>query len=239
MKTLSIIIPAYNEEQFIGQLLERILAVDTESLGFGKEIIVVDDGSRDATGSVAAAFAGVRVLRQANAGKGSAVQHGIRQSVGDYVLVQDADLEYDPADYLPMLRALARGDVVYGSRILGVRAQQGGWTLFPGRHPQQSLGPWIMNIVLSVWAFLLYGCWLTDLLTAYKIYPAAIIKNFNVRTRGFETDHELTAKLVKARQKIVDVPIAYAPRTVAEGKKIRPIDGVIALWTLLKFRFVD
>jgi len=241
MRTVSIIVPAYNEEAFIGTLLERITRVPTEDIGFRKEIIVVDDGSTDATAECAAFLPDVTVTRQDNQGKGAAVQRGLREATGDFVLVQDADLEYDPDDYVPMLAALgeAGATAVYGSRPLGVIRERGWLHPFPGKHPGQGIGPWAMNVVLSVFCLLLYGRWITDLLTGYKIYPAGILKGFTVRTRGFETDHELTAKLVKSGIAIHEVPVGYTPRSKEEGKKIRARDGLIALWTLLRFRFVD
>jgi glycosyltransferase involved in cell wall biosynthesis len=240
MPLLSIVIPAYNEAEFIGALLERIAAVPTESLGYAKEIIVVDDGSKDATGEIAAGFPGVKVLTQApNQGKGRAVQRGIRESAGDYVLVQDADLEYDPGDYMRLLADLRPGAcAVYGSRTLGQR-RKSGFTLFPGRHPEQGFGPWLAGRILTLWTAVLYGVWITDTLTAYKLYPAAAVKSMRVRTSGFETDHEITAKLIRGGYRIVEAPIAYHPRGVEAGKKIKPRDGVIAIWTLLKFRFID
>ena len=241
MQTLSIVIPAYNEGAFIGTLLGKIIAVPTESLGFAKEIIVVDDGSKDNTAEVASSFPGVRCFRQVpNQGKGKAVRRGIREAIGQYILIQDADLEYDPNDYLPMLSALRekKADVVYGSRTLGQSAKQGG-SVFPGKHPQQSVGPWLASVLLTLWTALIFRRWITDTLTAYKLYPADIVKNMNVRTSGFETDHEITAKLIRLRQKIVEVPISYHPRSRKEGKKIKALDGFIAVWTLLRFRFTD
>ncbi|MCL6508008.1 MAG: glycosyltransferase family 2 protein [Bryobacteraceae bacterium] len=241
MPVLSIVIPAYNEGAFLGALLERIVNVPTEELGFRKEIIVVNDGSTDDTEAVARAFPGVKCFTQVpNQGKGKAVQRGLQEATGDYVLIQDADLEYDPGDYLCMLRALCEGaDVVYGSRFLGQRRQQRRLTLFPGRHPRQGIGPWLAGVVLSFWTWLLFGRWITDTLTAYKLYPAAVVKRLRLRTRGFETDHEITAKLLRMGQRIVEVPIAYFPRSREEGKKIRASDGFVAVWTLLRFRFVD
>ena len=236
MKLLSIVIPAYNEAAYIGNLLEQIARVDSRALGFEKEVLVVNDGSTDATESIARSFesSGVKCFRQVpNQGKGKAVQRGIREAAGDYILVQDADLEYDPADYLPILRALESGaDSVYGSRVLG-QIRKSGWT---GRHPSQGFGPWIAGVILSFWTFLLYGRWISDTLTAYKLYPAQILKAMKLETSGFETDHEITAKLIRLGLKIVEVPIAYHPRSEEEGKKIKPRDGVIAVWTLLKFR---
>ena len=115
-----------------------------------------------------------------------------------------------------------------------------GWTLpFPGRQEGQAIGPWGMNVVLMMLTRALYGRWITDPLTGYKVYPTAVLKSFDVKTHGFETDHELTGKLVRRDVDIVEVPVSYTPRSAEEGKKIRPIDGAIAVWTLLRFRFRD
>jgi dolichol-phosphate mannosyltransferase len=237
MPTVSIVVPAYNEEAFIGTLLDRVLRVDTESVGFSKEIVVVDDGSKDGTGDAVRRFPAVRLIQQPNQGKGRAVQRGIAEATGDFILVQDADLEYDPADYIPMLTRLASvGGSVYGSRTLG-QLREHGWSLTPGRHPQQRLGPWVANVLLTMWTFLLYGKWITDTLTGYKIYPRGFFSEVEILTRGFETDHEITAKLIRLGIRIQEIPISFSPRSEEEGKKIRARDGLIAVWTLLRFRF--
>jgi dolichol-phosphate mannosyltransferase len=237
MQRLSIVIPAFNEEAFIGTLLDTILAVDTESLGFEKEIIVVNDGSRDGTAECVRRFATVKLIDQQNQGKGAAVQRGIREASGELVLVQDADLEYEPADYRLLLEAIRAGAAcVYGSRTSG-QWRERGWTLTPGRHPRQGVGPWAAGCILSVVTFLLYGVWISDTLTAYKVYPREVFNWMKVKTHGFETDHEITAKLIRAGIRIKEVPIAYHPRSTAEGKKIKPSDGFKAVWTLLRFRF--
>ena len=240
MKLVSIVIPAYNEAAFIGDLLRAIAQVNTRALGFEKEVLVVNDGSTDSTESIARSFEkdGVRCFTQVpNQGKGRAVERGIRAAAGDYILIQDADLEYDPVDYLPLLAALQTGaDSIYGSRVLGqIRAS--GWSLTPGKNPAQGFGPWLAGVVLSLWTLLLYGRWISDTLTAYKLYPAKVLKAMKIETHGFETDHEITAKLIRGGYRIVEVPISYRPRSLAEGKKIKPRDGLIAVWTLLRFRF--
>lgn len=240
MPKVSIIIPAYNEEAFIGLLLESILRVDLASVGFDREIIVVDDGSRDRTLEVASQFKDVQCYRKENGGKGSATKYGISKATGDYVLIQDADLEYDPNDYIPMLEVTARfsGVIsVYGSRILGKRMEKN-FSLFPGKHSDKSIATYIANTCLSIWTFLLYGKYITDTLTGYKIYPMILLRTFTIRTYGFETDHELTGKLLRSGAQIIEVPISYHPRSIEEGKKIRTVDFFIALWTFLKFRFV-
>lgn len=237
MKVLSVIIPAYNEEAYIATLLSRIAAVDTERHGFRMEVIVVNDGSKDRTEEIVRGFGsnGILCVTQHNQGKGRAVQRGIAEASGDYILVQDADLEYDPQDYPALLSELAHADVVYGSRTLGQMLLRKSWT--PGRHPRQGLGPWVAGVLLTCWTFLLYGRWISDTLTAYKLYPAKALKNMRIVTSGFETDHEITARLIRAGLRIAEVPIAYDPRSSEEGKKIKPRDGFIAVWTLLRFRF--
>src|SRR5512132_547445 len=165
MSTLSIAIPAYNEERFIATLLEQIRAVDLQALGIAKETIVVDDCSTDRTGQIAAEMPGVTLKRMpVNGGKGRAVRAGIEIATGDYLIIQDADLEYDPNDYIPMLQALlaGRGDVVYGSRYLG-----------RGRHPNQSLAAYLGGRSLSLAALIFTGRYLTDTVTALKLFHRA------------------------------------------------------------------
>ncbi len=239
MQKLSIIIPAYNEEKHIGALLDRVLNVNTERCGFSKEVVVVDDGSKDRTSDIVKTFANVKLIQQKNSGKGAAVQRGIQEASGDYVLVQDADLEYDPEDYIVMLKTLSSDHKTsaYGSRVLGTLKKHGFASL--GKHPQQGFGAWIAGVLLTLWTFLLYGKWITDTLTAYKIYPADFFKKYQMKTKGFETDHEITAKLIKSGYKVVETPISYFPRSVEEGKKIKARDGFIAVLTLLRFRFTN
>lgn len=226
--TLSIVIPAYNEERFIGTLLEKIGAVDLSALGLTKEIIVVDDGSKDRTVAIASAVSGVRVHRMpVNGGKGSAVRAGIGLATGELLIIQDADLEYDPADYIPMVEAMRAGggDVVYGSRYLG-----------RGRHQNQSLAAYLGGRSLSLVAWVFTGRYLTDTVTAYKLFRRTDLTGLTLETRGFELDHELTAKLAARGLKIIEVPISYHPRSREEGKKIGPKDWFRAIATFARYR---
>jgi len=241
MKTVSILIPAYNEEKYIGGVLQRVMAIDTSAEGFEKEIIVINDGSTDGTANIAASFRGVKVLNKINGGKGSAVQMGLRAAGGEAILVQDADLEYFPEDYPALLRAFNSSGppaAVYGSRFLGQLKLRPGFTLFPGKHPRQGIGPWFCNIILGLECLLLYGRFITDNLTAYKLYPAEVLKKYRFTTSGFEGDHEITALLIRKGYAIKEIPIAYEPRSLLEGKKIRAVDGLTALWTFLRCRFL-
>src|SRR5436190_11977127 len=228
MPTLSIVIPAYNEARFIGTLLEQIQAVDLGRLGIQKQIIVVDDCSADGTAGIAEAVAGVTVKRMpVNGGKGAAVRVGIDLATGDYLIIQDADLEYDPNDYVPMLQALlsGSGDVVYGSRYLG-----------RGRHPNQSVAAYLGGRSLSLIALLFTRRYLTDTVTALKLFHRDQLTGIELETSGFELDHEITAKLAHRGARFTDVPIRYMPRSREEGKKIGPRDWFIAVRTFMRFR---
>ncbi len=228
MPTLSIVIPAYNEARFIGTLLEQIQAVDLGRLGIQKQIIVVDDCSADGTAGIAAAVAGVTVKRMpVNGGKGAAVRAGIDLAAGDYLIIQDADLEYDPNDYVPMLEALlsGSGDVVYGSRYLG-----------RGRHPNQSLAAYLGGRSLSLVALVFTGRYLTDTVTALKLFDREQLAGITLESSGFELDHEITAKMAHRGARIVEVPIRYSPRTREEGKKIGMRDWFVAIRTFARYR---
>jgi dolichol-phosphate mannosyltransferase len=226
--TLSIVIPAFNEERFIGALLEQIQAVDLQPLGVGTEIIVVDDCSRDRTAEIVAAFSSVRLHRMpTNGGKGRAVRAGLEFATGDYVIIQDADLEYDPRDYVPMMRAILerQGDIVYGSRYIG-----------RGRHANQSWTAYLGGRSLSLVCRLCTGTYLTDTVTALKLFPRTLLTVLDLRTSGFELDHEITAKVLARGLKIVEVPVRYYPRSREEGKKIGWRDWVTGTRTFLRFR---
>jgi dolichol-phosphate mannosyltransferase len=228
MPTLSIVIPAYNEERYIGELLGQVCAVDLGALGVDKEIIVVDDCSADRTSAIAAAVPGVRLHRlPMNGGKGRAVRAGIDIATGDYLIIQDADLEYDPQDYVPMMRAILekRGDVVYGSRYLG-----------RGRHAQQSLAAYAGGRSLSLVMLACTGQTVTDTVTALKLFPRDLLPSLHLETTGFETDHEITAKVLARGLRIVEVPVRYYPRSREDGKKIGPSDWFKAVRTFWRYR---
>ena len=237
-KKLSIVIPAYNEEKFIGALLEQIRAVDLSSVGVEREILVIDDGSSDRTAEIAAAVPGVRVERQVpNQGKGAAVRRGLSLATGEYVIIQDADLEYDPNDYVPMLRRLQRGDVevVYGSRYL--RPELGALRGFlDAKHPNQSWAAYLGGRSLSIAAWLACGVRITDTVTALKLFPREVIVSLPLETTGFELDHEITARLAARGRRFAEVQISYFPRSRAEGKKIGFKDFLRALRTFRRYR---
>jgi len=225
---LSIVIPARNEERYIGELLDRIRRVDLSPLGISAEVIVVDDHSSDRTSAIASAVAGVTVRRLPfHAGKGTAVRAGMSLATGDYLIIQDADLEYDPTDYVPMLKALSAGGAcaVYGSRYLtkGRRRRQS-WLAYAGARS------------LSRLVSICTGARLTDTSTALKLFRRSFALALGLTARGFEFDQEITMKALARRCRIVEVPVRYVPRTRAEGKKIRARDWVIGAVTVLRER---
>jgi dolichol-phosphate mannosyltransferase len=228
MPTLSIVIPAFNEERFIGTLLQQIGDVDLARLGIDKEVIVVDDCSRDRTADIVANVPGVRLKRMpVNGGKGRAVRAGIEMATGEYVIIQDADLEYDPNDYVPMMEALlsGRGDVVYGSRYMS-----------RGRHANQSWTAYLGGRSLSIAAWLFTRRYLTDTVTALKLFHRSDVAALPLESSGFELDHEITARLSARGRRIVEVPIRYTPRSREEGKKIGARDWFVAVRTFFRYR---
>lgn len=226
---LSIIVPVYNEASTIAQLVARVLAVDVGALE--REVLVVNDGSSDDTamnidGSGWRADPAVRVFdNPINLGKGAAVRLGLRHAAGDIMLIQDADLELDPGQYMRLLQPIidGRSQIVYGSRFAGA-----------SRHiPRRTR---LANGVLTTVTNVLYGSRLTDMETAYKVFRRDILDGMRLRCVGFDFEPEFTAKVLRAGHRILEVPIDYNPRRVDDGKKIRWIDGVDALYALIKFR---
>lgn len=222
---LSIIIPVFNEEKTIAKIIDLL----HKTTGFKKEIIVVDDASTDGTHKKLQETKGIKIIRHPkNLGKGSAIRTGIEAATGDYVLVQDADLEYDPEDILAMIKPINQGkaEVVYGSRFTGSRRNMFFWHL---------MGNQLLTLVTNV----LYNTTLSDMETCYKLIPLKLIKSLNLRAKRFEFEPEVTAKILKKGIRIWEVPISYAGREYHEGKKITWRDGIPALFTLLKYFFVD
>lgn len=237
--TLSVLIPAYNEERFLGTLLDRIRSVDLAHLGIAAQIVVVDDCSNDRTAEIAAACPDVTLARHdRNQGKGAAVRTGLALATGDFIIIQDADLEYEPGDYVPMLSALLNGpaDVVYGSRYLR-RPERGRLVnLLSGKHSSQSWAAYLGGQSLSLVALMMTGTYLSDTVTALKLFRRETLAPLILTTSGFELDHEITAKVLAPGARIVEVPIRYAPRSRADGKKIGYRDWFVAVRTFWRFR---
>ena len=225
---VSVIIPAYNEEQTIGQVLEALRALPIE-----KQVIVVNDGSTDGTYDTLERLRGEYQLTvvhcEENRGKGSAIRSGLPYVKGEVVVIQDADMELSPSDLFELLKPLGQENVqvVYGSRFLNGRGNA-------------SLHNFIANRVLATYTNLLYGCRITDESTGYKAFSAELITRLNLTCEGFEFCPEVTAKILRAGYGIQEVPVSYFPRTKKEGKKLRFwSDGLFAAWTLLKYRFIS
>ena len=232
---VSVVIPAYNEEAFIGKLLSKLMTVEIDRSRYELEFIVVNDGSTDKTEEIVLRYPEVRYYSQLNSGKGSAVQNGISKSFGQFILIQDADLEYDVSDYKPILDKLTLSEnstrtSVYGSRTTRPSVNGSNKSKYSLRKQSgQSIGPWIANIALSIFVLILYRKWISDTLTGYKLYPKDFFNDNEIFSSGFEADHEITAKLLRQGYAIKEVPISYNPRTKQDGKKIRAVDGLIAL----------
>jgi glycosyltransferase involved in cell wall biosynthesis len=226
---LTVVMPVYNERATVEAILQRV-----EQTGLANEIILVDDGSTDGTRAILERIASQHpalkvLLHERNRGKGAAIQTGIRAATQDLVLIQDADLEYDPRDYPALLAPILEGkaDVVFGSRFLG--------------GPRRTTMFWHMvaNQLLTFMTNILYNSILSDMETGYKLFRREILQAIPLRCRRFDFEPEVTAKLLKRRIRVFEVPISFNPREYDEGKKIGLKDAFAAVWTLLKYRFVD
>jgi len=226
--TLSVIIPVYNEVKTIQEIIRRV-----EATGLVDQIVAVDDGSTDGSRDILKGLDGQGIVKviyhDHNQGKGKAVRTGIENAQGDLILIQDADLEYDPREYPILLKPIQEGiaDVVYGSRFLGA-----------GRRPVLFWNM-VANKILTLVTNILYNNILTDMETCYKLFRRQVVQNMPLHARGFEFEPEFTAKILKSKVRVYEVPITFNPRDYAEGKKIKAKDAFIAMWTLIKYRFVN
>lgn len=231
-RTLSVIVPVWNERETLAEIVRRIRAVDLGALRLTTEILLVDDGSTDGTRDLLPGLAelpGVRVLLlPRNRGKGAAVRAGIQHARGDFLLVQDADLEYDPRDYPLLLRPILEGRsaVVYGSRFLG-------------EHKAMYYWHQVGNKLLTTIANILYNTTLTDMETCYKLCTSEVARSFTLKQDGWGFDPEMTAKILKRGHRIYEVPISYNGREFDEGKKINWRDAFVVIASLIRYRFIE
>jgi glycosyltransferase involved in cell wall biosynthesis len=223
---LSIIIPVYNEKTTVMEIVERV-----ERLPVDKEILIVDDGSTDGSRDILRSLSPGRarvILRESNRGKGAAIISALADVTGDVIVIQDADLEYDPQDLLRLLDVIRHGkaEVVYGSRFTGERRNMFFWH-------------WVGNRFLTLVTNILFDTTLSDMETCYKMFKTDVIKGIMLRSRRFEFEVEITAKILKRGYRIYEVPVSYAGREFREGKKITWKDGLVALWNLIRYRISD
>lgn len=225
---LSVIIPVYNEVKNINEIIKRVQATRLAT-----EIIIVDDGSKDGTREILKTIDGKKkvrvILHEKNQGKGAAVVTGLRAAQGEIILIQDADLEYDPRDYPLLLKPIKEGiaDVVYGSRFLG------------GPHRVTMFWHQVANKLLTLMTNILYDSILTDMETGYKVFHRKVIEGMTIKAKRFNFEPEFTAKILKRKYRIYEVSISFNPRDYSEGKKIKFHDAFEAIWALIKYRFVE
>ncbi|MCB2226493.1 MAG: glycosyltransferase family 2 protein [Desulfarculaceae bacterium] len=238
---LSVVMPVFNEEKFLREIIRQVQAVDLGDLE--RELVLVDDCSVDASWQIAQELEGavsvdeslkpfdrpIRIFRHAvNQGKGAALRTGFSKASGELIIIQDADLEYDPEDYLKLLAPVLKGkaDVVYGSR-------------FTGERRNMFFHHWIGNRFLTLVTNVLFNTTLSDMETCYKLFKREALEGIVIKSDRFNFEPEITAKILKKGIRIYEVPISYSGREFEEGKKITWRDGFVALWCLVKFRFTD
>lgn len=224
-KKLTVIIPVYNEINSINEIVDKVIKTK-----INKEIILIDDYSTDGTKDLYPSIPHKVLYHQRNMGKGAALRTGFMQATGDIIIIQDADLEYNPADYKPLVNLIVTNsaDVVYGSRLADTR--NSGKFLFLS---------YLANVTLSFMTRLLYGTYLTDMETCYKAFKADFIQGITIKSNRFDFEPEITAKVLKKGARLYEIPISYYGREFSEGKKITWRDGIHAIIALIKFRFTD
>jgi len=220
---LSVIIPIYNEEETLEKILKKVLKQKTVG-----EVVAIDDGSKDKTAEILKKLAKknkrIKVItHQKNQGKGAAIKTGIKNTTGELVIIQDADLEYNPEEFEKLLAKVTEGNVVYGSRMMGKN---------PHAYPRTYMG----NLLLTSFCNLLFASHLTDIYTCYKLVPRKKLQEMKIDSTGFELEAEITAKLLLNNVDILEVPISYEPRTYEKGKKIKAADAIKGIITLMKIR---
>ena len=227
MQKISILIPVYNEYNSLLQLLKKVEEVD---FGLEKEIILVDDCSTDGTKDLYSQVSHKVLYHDKNMGKGAALRTGLKEATGDIIIIQDADLEYNPEDYKPLVELVVKNcaDVVYGSRLADTR-----------NHEKFLLLSFLANTFLSFLTRLLFGVYISDMETCYKVFRSDVIKDIEVESNRFDFEPEITAKVLKKDVRYLESPITYNGRTNAQGKKIGWKDGVQAIWTLIKYRYFE
>ena len=228
MQKITIIIPVYNEIKTLNQILEKVER--TDFCGLDKEIILIDDGSTDGTKELYSTLSYKVLYHDVNQGKGAAIRTGLKEATGDIIVIQDADLEYDPIDYKDLIQLILdnKADVAYGTRLNGGKPSRA----FMFHH---LLGNKFLTLITNI----LYNTTLTDMETCYKAFKADFIKDITIKSDRFDFEPEITAKVLKKGARIYELPISYYGREYAEGKKITWKDGFQAIWALIKFRFVD
>ncbi|HIH32360.1 TPA: glycosyltransferase family 2 protein [Candidatus Woesearchaeota archaeon] len=233
-KKLSIIIPIYNEDRTVDKLINKVLHA---KILLKKEIICIDDGSKDNSVKKLKKFRNKihLIVHKKNQGKGAAIRTGIKYASGDIIIIQDADLEYEPSEYTKLITPIIKGEsyVVYGSRYLSPVGH-----LKENNHLTFEIHK-LGNHGLSLLTTILYGHYITDMETCYKVFDKDIIKKINIKANKFEFEPEVTAKILRQGIKIMELPIKYYSRDFNEGKKITWRDGIMAAWYLIKYRFVN
>jgi glycosyltransferase involved in cell wall biosynthesis len=225
---ISVVMPVFNEEKTIADIVKKI-----QNIAIDKEIIIVDDGSTDGTRDILKKLKedGIKIFyHDRNSGKGAALKTGFSKAEGDIIIIQDADLEYDPSEYHNLIEPIITGhaDVVYGSRLSGGR-------------PQRVYMFWhkVGNNILTLLTNILYNTTLTDMETGYKVFRKEVVKDMNIVSKGFSVEPELTAKIFKKRLRVYELPISYYGRNYSDGKKIKWYHALSAIWVLIKYKFID